>query len=136
MQKILFKAKRIEDNEWVYGYLWIGNDHAYLIPSTAGIRYDDETHFMTAYAYEIDKSTICLYTGMHGRDGERIWENDIVKLNNLGYEKRGVYAKVEFNDGCFDVVGDGWRDYLKCYVANHSVEVCGNIFDNPELLEV
>ena len=28
------------------------------------------------------------------------------------------------------------RDYLKCYVANHSAEVCGNIFDNPELLEV
>ena len=69
MQKILFKAKRVEDNEWVYGYIWIGNDHAYLIPCTAGIRYDDETHFMTAYAYEIDKSTICLYTAMHDSDG-------------------------------------------------------------------
>ena len=74
MPEILFKAKRIADGAWVYGYPWIGIDHTYMIPCTAGIKYNDETHFMTAYAYEVDKSTICLYTGTHDREGEKIWE--------------------------------------------------------------
>ena len=136
MREILFKGKRKESGEWVEGDLRQDEDLETAYISRWDYYTDDGGWQREPYEYQIIPETLCQYTGMNDRNGVRIWENDIVKLNNLGYRNRGVYGKVEFNDGCFEVVGDGWRDYLKCYVANHSVEVCGNIFDNPELLEV
>ena len=136
MREILFKGKRKESGEWVEGELRQDEDLETAYISRWDYYTDDGGWRRDPYEYQIIPETLCQYTGMNDRNGVRIWENDIVKLNNLGYRNRGVYGKVEFNDGCFEVVGDGWRDYLKCYVANHSVEVCGNFFDNPELLEV
>lgn len=131
MRKIIFKAKRIDNGNWVYGYIWIGNDHSYIIPHNVGIGYDDETKkIISAAAYEIDPKTICQYTGLTDKNGNKIWENDIVYIpyENLGDStcrvvfKRGAFTG-ELYDGCEDSI---------CYTNKEFV--IGNIFDNLELL--
>ena len=69
------------------------------------------------------------WTGLYDKNKKKIYEGDKVKING-GYNNRGVICNVVFNDSCFDVVGDLFRDYLKVYVANHSIEVIGNIYEN------
>src|SRR5574344_1190946 len=71
-------------------------------------------------------------TGLHDKNGVEIYEGDVVSFGNIGFGNRKVFAEVKMNDGCFDVVNDVFRDYLKCYVANKSVEVIGNIHERSE----
>lgn len=78
---------------------------------------------------------IMQYTGLYDKNGKEICEGDIIKISNYGFGLRTIYSQVQFNDGCFDVVVNRFRDYLKCYVVNHTAEVIGNIYENPELLE-
>lgn len=133
MREILFRAKRIDNGEWVKGYFWRGVDHIYMIPSHVGIGYDDKIKHMSAYAVEVEPETICQYTGLTDKNGNRIWENDIVEDKRFN----------EFYKIVFRVRDGGW------YVENiksgalfrimertsYQYERCGNIFDNPELLK-
>lgn len=80
-------------------------------------------------AYINDESTICQCTGLRDKNGKLIWENDIVR------------CKV----GTAEIIWDksGWRikwlrrKDLYYWAAEdiQSMEIIGNIFDNPELLE-
>lgn len=133
MREILFRAKRIDNGEWVKGYFWRGVDHIYMIPSHVGIGYDDKIKHMSAYAVEVEPETICQYTGLTDKNGNRIWENDIVEDKRFN----------EFYKIVFRVRDGGW------YVENiksgalfrimertsYQYERCGNIFDNPEVLK-
>ena len=88
--------------------------------------------------FEVDPSTICQCTGLRGKNGKMIWENDILMAYwDEDYLEDVTYAKVEWN-------GFGWiiqennsedQEYLDNFVMKN-YEVCGNTIDNPELLEV
>lgn len=132
MRKILFKAKRKDNGKWVEGYLM---DENYInVPFDdydACGRFDDPI--------EIDPDTICQFTGLTDKNDKKIWENDIC-------DRKEKYPEiVTYNEG------DWQLDYsyvfgkeihsdacnLGFYVCERNcVEVIGNIFDNPELLEV
>ena len=118
-REILFKAKSI-DGEWVEGYYckygFVGKEKHYIIPGYAS----------DLYAFEIDINTLCQYTGLTDKNGNKIWENDVVK---------GIYGTYE---GRYIIVW--WNDEAKfsfptiAKVDTSKYEVIGNIFDNPELL--
>jgi len=134
--RYLFKAKTakivgiynngIEDGVWVHGSLRcdVGK---YTI-----FQFENER---TDYVeYEIDPDTICQCTGLKDKNGNLIWENDIVKakyldgseeITEVAYSKNGYspYSDEYACEGCC----------CECEVLE--VEVIGNIFDNPELLE-
>lgn len=84
---------------------------------------------------KLKNSEIMQYTGLKDKNGKEIYEGDIAKV----FQPFNVPTKaiVEFNDGCFELKGIEltWRDYVKCFVVNHAIEIIGNIHEDPELLE-
>ena len=131
--RYLFKAKRIDNEEWVQGYLVYDNrDELYRI--IMEIQYSIGTCITTDNAPRVDSSTICQCTGLKDKNGKLIWENEIIKC------KFGIAVAVwDKSEWRIKLVKDNiWRKDLHYWVVedNQRTEVIGNIFDNPELLEV
>lgn len=123
--RYLFKAKRKDSGEWVFGGLaYCEKNGAYFITKMG----KDHISYI-GYSQEVDPSTICQGTGLKDKNGTLIWENDIVKDNV-------IYGVVKWDDAnaryIIDDRDDGYQEYSDWW---HEVEVIGNIFDNPELLE-
>nr|DAH29628.1 MAG TPA: YopX protein [Caudoviricetes sp.] len=122
--RYLFKAKRVDDGDWIVGglvrYGFTGKEKYYIVPDYAS----------DLYAIEIDPTTICQYTGLKDKNGKLIWENDIVKINN---SKANVL--ITFRD--FEIICTipSEKYYKHRLEYDTEYEVIGNIFDNPELLE-
>ena len=113
--RYLFRAKRMDNGEWVEGLLTIMCGQFHIINP------DDENT-----AYPIDESTICQCTGLKDKNDKLIWENDILKYKWDGETRIDV---IEYEAPIF-TYSKSMRWSL------HKDEVIGNIFDNPELLEV
>ena len=134
MREILFRGKRLDNGEWVYGYyVHIGPvscQRAYIIPE----------YTSAIYVKEVDPSTVDQYTGLMDKNDKRIFEGDIVSTDIAR-----PYLIVEFRDGCFMFnCNDGGKDYydimlpiLEDAQTEYKYgEIIGNIHDNPELLGV
>lgn len=150
MRELLFRGKSIDAGEWVEGYYQ--KRHG----SNGKFR-----HFIfwsksqTDYGYvEVDPKTLCQYTGLNDKNGQRIWENDIVSCEHEKYKELKEYEfgqffeepvkyirnyKVEFVNTGFSY-GYPLRNksihfmITGSVIDNHNVKVIGNIFDNKELL--
>lgn len=129
MREILFKAKvKIwrdipKDEWWVEGLpqkMW-GEWHI--------INPNDENT-----AYPIDPTTICQFIGFRDKNGNRIWENDIVRIENSMDEGIG---NIEFYGGMWYVDGEPSNSLYDIMESDDTTEIeaIGNIFDNPELLK-
>lgn len=134
-REILFKAKRIDNGEWVEGqYAYITNPLAedgkpikHLICNGTNIFND-----------LIDPDTLCQYTGLTDKNGKKIWENDIVKClkRTEGYELYQVVWRNEFADFGVEPIKPkygakypiGLSDGVT--LCGHDYRAFGNIFDN------
>ena len=159
--RFLFRAKRIDNGEWVKGNLIRSNDaevgyEAIIIPindSNMYTRGGDRGDLGFENWHKVDKDTICQCTGLKDKNGNLIWENDIVKFEDCGEEgyeyKEGFdfenKARVEFTEGRWSLtdfvsdnsaVIDGMYNHAEFMDLWGECEVIGNKFDNPELLEV
>lgn len=129
--RYLFKAKRLDNGEWVEGYLSYpfctkkGNESYYFYAK-------DSLGFFCRCV--VDASTICQCTGLKDKNGKLIFENDIVK-HDFGEYQIGVQlaiVKYDSKYACYQI--KPIFDWMYCDKSD--CEVIGNIFDNPELLEL
>ena len=139
--RCLFKAKRLDNGEWVQGAL-IYDDRDKLYRIITEIDYSTGTCLTTDNAPRVDISTICQCTGLKDKNGKLIWENDIVKRNFYLYSSETKYEERE-NCGIVKYDKEYARFGYQCSVfamlseskKHDTIEVIGNIFDNPELSE-
>ena len=138
MREILFRGKRIDSGEWVYGTMYkIAIDiNPFIL--TGGKR---------GCSYQVDEETVGQYTGLKDNNGKRIFEGDMIKPFDDEIDK----MVVEFHHGQFLLCLYGERGYMAeygweeegnygCFEAEplssygDDIVIIGNIHDNPELL--
>ena len=136
-REVLFRGKRIDNYEWVYGSFCMD-----ALELLKGIRcvngfirlYDKDKCKMQMY--EVDRETVGQFTGLTDKNGKKIFEGDIVRCGT------GRTCKVTFfiSPGVsgFDLVPIGGFDAPPPHKWSlfADTEIIGNIHDNPELLEV
>lgn len=120
--RYLYRAKSIDDGEWVQGYLYGIWERRYILWGMT----NDVPNMV-----EVDPSTICQCTGLKDKNGKLIWENDILNRGNLV-----VTWREELASYCITKKGWMYQHFFGEAVDACDCEVIGNIFDNPELLEV
>lgn len=84
MREILFKAKRLDNGEWVEGY-YIGPIGLLDVHEICDI------HDITGPRVEVDPSTVSQYTGLTDKNGKKIFEGDVVRRETDYYGKHKVY---------------------------------------------
>lgn len=128
--RYLYRAKRTDNGEWVEGYYFkkkIFKDSPAEEHFIMTSKEPKRGRICKVIFYCIDPSTICQCTGLKDKNGKLIWENDVVDIQHYAAKAH----KVKWGYGGFYVGING----LLCHY-NTVCEVIGNIFDNPELLEV
>ena len=145
VDRYLFKAKFDDSDRWVNGELVEVNDSYLIIPNHASKI--SVCWFSASNIIEVKKDTICQCTGLKDKNGNLIWENDIVKdlfsdvyaqIKYGGYQSCFDSTKVEhigFYVNWFGRYAKSRRKDLGYWINMVDAEVVGNIFDNPELLE-
>lgn len=156
MREILFKAKRVDNGEWVEGYYYKMSETTYCFKEDYERKPVPEHHYilqerMTDWGLpnqivqiEVDLRTLCQFTGLCEKNESKIWENDIIK-----YHFGEIYAPIKYGyyQNCFDSqktehigfyvdwTGDKYlRKDLGYWIDMVYAIPVGNIFDNPELL--
>lgn len=148
MMETLFRGKRMDNNEWVEGWLvaiptdkdW-ADSQCYIVTE---IDFRDTIYDIHRYAYEVFPDTVGQYAGIM-IDDERIFEDDIIRLYSsddfrfvvqlglydktvgfAGFHGVGFYCECVGNEDFILPLGTLWTS---------DMEKMGNIHDNPELLE-
>ncbi len=139
--RYLFRAKRTDNGERVEGFYFCmthpdgRHTHHFIIPLGADLSLGTPIEKIQV---EVDPSTICQCTGLKDKNGNLIWENDIIKAWSQGTCAKGkIKQRI---DGTW-IMYPAWQKGEMWYLfpdnnGETTVEVIGNVFDNPELLEV
>lgn len=120
MREILFKAKRKDNNEWVYGWL-------------LKTKYDTKRIFIRTFPnkdddyenYVVIPETICEYTGLTDKNGVKIFEGDIIE-NKIG--GKGIVKFDEYGSFIVDFIDDVFCSNF-CPRIIRDYVVTGNKFD-------
>jgi uncharacterized phage protein (TIGR01671 family) len=153
MSEILFRGKRVDNGEWVYGDLFQGvsphDRQPYSIILTDE-KYDAEGHlpkdialgFHSDEVFIVDANSVGQFTGLTGKNGKEIYEGDILVWGES--DNKSLPLIVNFKHGAF-----GYKyseDWFHSFAGNTNFsfnpfntdirfEIIGNIHDNPELLK-
>lgn len=138
IREVLFKAKRTDNGKWVEGSLIRGvfvrcadnQDIPYILNiDDIECDYDNFGDLTDGFGYyEVNPDTICQFTGLVDRNGDKIWENDIVRLDEDLY-----IVTWEEDDAMFALEDVVVVEHFS-NVDSKWCEIIGNKFDNPDLI--
>ena len=132
MRTILFRGKRIDNGEWVYGYVFKSWEQVFIQwGTTNGI----------PNMVEADPKTVSEITGRHDKNGKEIYEGDVMKsrfvsrgiaddIQVVKWNERNAAFEAEDLANVNDRLGK-----LHPIWWDQNCEIIGNIYDNPELVE-
>lgn len=142
-REILFRGKSLDDNQWIYGNLIrregnspvVETSDSYICYYISEIDFDGRT-------IEVDSGTIGQYIGIKDKDGNKIFEGDVVQYDDRPYN---AYASLIIGevkhwrdnwiiDECNGIFPSKFPIFSDDFVEKKST-VLGNIFDNPEMVE-
>ena len=125
-REILFRARRTDNGQWIYGY-YLGAFNGADIDEISDI------DSITGVRYEVDPSTVEQYTGLTDKNGVKIFEGDIVRygdtIHEVVFEQRNGTAYFGLVYSPLETLPFGHYQDLR------QITVIGNIHDNPELME-
>ena len=128
MREILFRGKRVDNGEWIDGnYEWYHNPPKHIISNP----YTGETK-------EVISETVGQYTGLTDKNGTKIFEGDIIEVDRI-YDTLQPQPRrftVEWEESSRFLPSTVYRDGGDYFIDTDYCKVIGNIYDNPELLEV
>ena len=133
-REILFRGKRMDNSEWLFGSYHYKNYPDYKGDMVEG-------HYIAVsdkcYNRAVDPATVGQYTGLKDKNGKRIYEGDICRNT-----KTGEIASVKWHGTMAGYVWSNRRrdnkslfDFGELFRAYDKYEIIGNIYDNPELLK-
>lgn len=143
--RYLFKAKRKDDGEWVFGNCIDDGVTGQVFIHAVGNSVNEsdkvgEEGCLQFVAFEVAPSTICQCTGLKDKNGNLIWENDIVAYwdsysTESGLAEADCIGKVVWDDETISFQVTNRLSAESYEVLGDECSVIGNVFDNPELLE-
>ncbi len=135
--RYLCRAKRMDNGEWVEGNLIHAKKDCYICENPYECMNEYSSLNGQSYGFGgfklVDSSTICQCTGL-----KKFYEKDIVKridIHKVGDPSIGI-IEYDVENTAFVIHWIDKQKYSPMYPWKDKIEVIGNIFDNPELLEV
>lgn len=139
MGEVLYRGKRIDNNEWITGMPWIFSPPVKkaLIVSAMGLVGEDDGISRYCESDEVYPETIGQFTGGVDKTGKKIFSGDIIKTYCHGLPVYTYIIKfypehMAFMARCIET---NTVNYL-CDIRQSAMLIVGNVYDNSELLEV
>ena len=125
IENIKFKAKLLDNGEWIKGYFYEENDNTYIIENR-----QKESMLNRNVTYQVDPSTVCQFKGLKDCKGNEIFENDLIHF--VGHKPMGTVIWSEEDYAFMVASGNEPLYWLSDVQEIGKIEIVGNKFDRKE----
>lgn len=125
IENIKFKAKRLDNGEWVEGSLTYFNGIAYIHHKESD---EDDRCYLTPY--EVNPDTVCQFIGLTDCEGNELFEHDLIHFLGFWHTAEMIWSEDNYS---FMAVCENTHFYfLRDILRVSKIEIIGNKFDKEK----